>query len=298
MTNSSEAGTFATLDTNIVFTPFDRSNIIAPNNPHNQGHKFPHAVLEIRWEFIRKPDVVRVFNATHLAERVSGFTLENAAIHNQTPELGAPSWATLMAKEIRKAPVQTRPSRCNESSSGRTSGPSSTCEIAFPAFPAHSTASLDTSRVPSTRNASISSGKPSPKTKRTRRAAECPNQLKLRYYSEYDDPDSEHYQQEVYTIYVDPNEEAPGMVTMRKIGSAFTALLAWLRTSQNKDLNEHTPLLNGQGDRFQDEEDEPSNSDNSSVIYQKLKISKAIVECADLDASMPWREHLSNYMVA
>ena len=251
LTNSLEVGTFATLDANIAFSPFNKDCVTAPDNMPAPKQDFPHAVLSIRWEFGRKPEVVRAFDTTHLAESVPAFTLESAAIHSQSPQLGKPSWTAILETDIRKVPVRHLTTKRKLIPDGIMSGPSSTDGLPDSVFStpaALSTAESETSPVASTRDMPLSQsdGKPiSKKKKKARFMANSPNRQK--YYSEYDDPESELGQQEAYTIYVDPNEEAPGMATMRMVGSVLAAPFSWAQ-SKNKqpvDSDERRPLLNG-----------------------------------------------------
>jgi hypothetical protein len=77
----------------------------------SEGKAFPYAVLQVRWEFSRVPEIVRVLDNSHLAERVRGFTLETEAIYNICSPQGMPKplWQPLLGRDIRKLP--TRKSR-------------------------------------------------------------------------------------------------------------------------------------------------------------------------------------------
>lgn len=274
LNNSSEVGTFAALDTNITISPYDKEEITAPSSAASKKRDFPHAVLEIRWEFGRKPEVVRAFDTTHLAERVPDFTLEGAAICMQNPDLPSPSWAAWLEKDIRKVPVQARASRRPEVSIGSASGPSSTegpPDSVFSAAPGRSTEASDTSPVASTRYLPLQDKLSNPKSKKrqARIAAQSPGRSTARYYSEYDDPDSEFYQPEAYTIFVDPNEEAPGMATVRKIGSAISGAFAWVRPGR-KTAGERTPLLEDH-ERSTDEDGQSSESDSDERTFPQYK---------------------------
>lgn len=269
LTNSSEVGTFATLDTDITFAAFDEDSTKSLERDQSRKHDFPYAVLTIRWEFGPKPEVVRAFDTTHLAEKVSDFTLESAAIHSQFSQLARPSWTMLLEKDIRKVPVHPRGLRRKEISDTLTSGPSSTdgpMDSVFSTPLMHSTAGSETSPVASTRDMPLSQseGKSVPKgnKKKARIVAESPN--RHRYYNEYDDPDSEFQQQEAYTIYVDPNEEAPGMATIRRIGSALVTPFTWVqsRNKQAIDSQERTPLL----DSRTDARDDPSSESDTDQV--------------------------------
>lgn len=271
ITNSSEVGLWATMDSDIIFCPFSTDDLQDFGDDKEAQHEtFPHTVLQIRWEFGRKPEVVRAFDTTHLAEKVQDFSLESAAIHHQHKNLTKPAWTDLVSKDIRKVPVQPRSSRSrNEVPVGTASAPSSTDGPADSVFSVPiETPSVGSQSSPmaSTRDLleSPTAKQEQKRVKKARIAAEDPRREAPRYYSEYDDPNSELYQQEAYTIYVDPNEEAPGMATVRKIGSAFSSLTTWFKlekssSKKSKPMSERTSLLH------EDEENQSSDSESDQA---------------------------------
>lgn len=283
VTNSSEVGLWATLDSDIAFSSFSTDDIQDHRNNEEIRESFPHAVLQIRWEFGRKPEVVRAFDTTHLAEKVQDFSLESAAIHNQQKNLAKPSWAQLVSKDIRKVPVPSRVSRSrNEIAIGSASAPSSNDGPADSVFSAPfvaSSAGSETSPMASTRDLSDTTTiKPGQKrTKKARIAAESPHRETPRYYSEYDDPDSEFNQQDTYAIYCDPDEEPLGMATMRKIGSAFSNMASWFMpekhtSRKSKKPSERTGLLSSNSpteDENQSSESESDQVDPAAVPQYK-----------------------------
>lgn len=271
ITNSSEVGLWATLDSEITFSPFSMDDLQnMEKDKEIQHERFPHIVLTIRWEFGRKPEVVRAFDTTHLAEKIPEFSLESAAIHDQHKHLNRPSWADLIPKDIRKVPVQSRVSRSrNEVQVGTASGPSSTdgpTDSVFSAPLATPSIGSQSSPMASTRDLSDTPTikQEQKRVKKARIVAEEPPHQAPRYYSEYDDPNSEFHQEEAYTIYVDPDEEAPGMATIRKIGSAFSSMAVWFTSEKSpskklKSVSERTSLLH------EDEENQSSDSESDQA---------------------------------
>lgn len=271
ITNSLEVGLWATMDSDIVFSLFSSVDLESSGNDSNSNEPFPHTVLQIRWEFGRKPEVVRAFDTTHLAEKAPDFSMESAAVHNQHKNLAKPSWVNMMSKDIRKVPVQSRTSRPRaEVPVGTASGPSSTdgpTDSVFSAPLATSSAGSQSSLMASTRDLSDTPTvrQEHRRSKKARIAAEMPRRDAPRYYSEYDDPESELHQQEAYTIYCDPNEEAPGMATIRKIGSAFGNVASCFvsekpSSKKSKSVSERTSLLRGYDQT--DEENQSSESES------------------------------------
>jgi hypothetical protein len=108
ITNSADVANWATLDTSIVVASPDLSRLGDPEQHSRTSNAFPYSVLHIRWEFASSPDVVRVFDESHLVERVQDFTLEDMAIHTVQKELPKPTWHSLLGKDIRKVPVLAR----------------------------------------------------------------------------------------------------------------------------------------------------------------------------------------------
>lgn len=270
LNNSSAVGTFATLDSNLSFSSFDKSAILDSSRLNKQG--FPHAVLQIRWEFGKRPEVARAFDTTHLAEKVDDFSLETAAVHKEHPELVKLNWVLLLEKDIRKVPMQVRRTRrTTEPQSGTNSAPSSTGDSVFSAT-LEPSAGSETSPVASTID--VNSGLQAAQTeqkrkKKARIAAQSPTRPGAKYYSEYDDPDSELYQQEAYTIYVDPNAEDPMVAAFRKIGTFFASPFQKAASDNEHDQNERTPLLTERSSH--DEEAASSESESDNTMASKPK---------------------------
>lgn len=104
--------------------PVDTTPVGDQHTYHSQmGNVFPYAVLHSRWEFVRTPAVVRAFDASHLVERVSSFTLEGMAIHTVHNNLPEPGLQALLDKEIQKVPLVPRYGRPGTTSWGKTIDP-------------------------------------------------------------------------------------------------------------------------------------------------------------------------------
>ena len=133
------------------------------------------------------------------------------------------------------------------------------------------------------------------KIKRARIAAESPDRQRSRYYSEYDDPDSELYQQETYTIYVDPNAELPGMATLRKIVAAFSSLWPLAKAKDDHLASERTSLLNDRSS--QDDEGPSSESDSEITVTNKPKYKGLQGRVRPADAIVCSALHVSHDVV-
>lgn len=255
-TNSSEVGVWAILDTEIELSAMDIRQMGIHEDERETGEAFIHAVLQIRWEFGPRPEVCRAFDTSHLAEKVHDFSLEGAAIHSQFPKLTHPTWTELLKQDIRKVPLARLrgKKRSMELSASYHSGPSSTAsngpaDSIFSTLGKNSNTGSEISLVTSPHDASSSVVTKSDSPERTRRkkkvariVAEDPKRQAPRYYSEYDDPNSELYQEEVYTIYVDPDRGFPGSDVFKKVAGWFNRP-GKVSTSGEDSNSEYDPLL-------------------------------------------------------
>lgn len=285
LNNANEVGTWALLDTDVTLSQLD-GKTIGMNGDVDGTVDFPHAVLELRWEFSRMPEVVRALDSTHLVERVRGFSLEAQAICAicKGPNVPVPMWQPLLERDIRKVPplqakaslrrVLTAPTIPTDSPSGPSSseGPASILS----SHPAQSSAtSIDESALytqltgqPSDRP-KPSTAKPPPKKKQSRRTPP-PNIQRDRYWNEFDDGDEREDQ--VYTIYVNPDESAalPGAETVSKafsamyqsLGRAKRRVVSWLPLA-NRDHDEESARRPLRGYGTFEASEESSDSDTS-----------------------------------
>ena len=311
-TNSTEVGTWALLDQEITMTTVSlenrrrNSNDAAADNftEGPSGKAFPHAVLSIRWEFSRTPEVVRAFDSTHLAERVRGFSLETEAISSICRDINMPKpfWEPILEKDIQKVPpTQVRaPARKNRSGQttpeGSTplpiSGPSSTegpsegpSTSIFSTTQGQSSATSVLDSVPTSPLAG-----PQERTKLDFKLAGPPKKGKSanaatsiyqppvqRYWNEFDDGSDADGEDE-YAIYVTPDEPMsfPGAETVSKAFSTMYQSLrngkrrvtSWLPfISTNTDSDEREPLLGGRSRTRSG--DDSSESDSSQTAAKR-----------------------------
>ncbi|KIW13404.1 hypothetical protein PV08_08592 [Exophiala spinifera] len=291
LTNTTEMGIWATLDSNVTVTSVDMDHIGEPLPQTQTGDVFPYSILHIRWEAARIPPAARAFDESHLVERVEGFTLEDLAIHAVQKDLAEPSWHPLLQKDIRKVPTSPRMSRLGSASrsrlnvadmAGTSSGPSSTDG------PQGSIFSAGTVEAVSVTSESAEQGNTGPS--RVSAVANKPRRKKIarikvperapspvRYWNEFDDGDSDVNQGGGYVIYVDPDEPAfPGAEKMAQAFGALydslsrgtTKLVSWLPLHSEKGQDgfagERSPLLSGENDDF-----DTSGSDTEGSIVQR-----------------------------
>ncbi|RMZ84287.1 hypothetical protein DV738_g730, partial [Chaetothyriales sp. CBS 135597] len=255
-TNSSAVGTWATLDSSISFTPAENSHLGLSEPPAEQAEVFPHAILHIRWEFSRIAEVARLFDTSHLAQRVEDCSLNKAAIYTLCKELEQPKWRQLLDTDIRKVPetlVRNRltvrqPSTISSTSSGPLSSDGAVEGVFTPNAAGLSSATsagpssfTDTSGAEAQQRALVSFKKGKKKKRArvvippSRAQDEASNQP--RYWNEFDDGDSDVQQEETYAIYIDPNQETfPGADKFARafssmydsIGRGKKAVISWL----------------------------------------------------------------------
>lgn len=296
MTNTADVGSWAILDTSVTVGSVDMTQLGEPQ-PHSQsGDAFPYALLHVRWEFARRPAVVRAFDESHLVERVYDFTLEDMAIHTAQKDLPQPSWQPLLEKDIRKVPIVPRLNRLGTTSrsrlnpneiSGTSSGPSSsdgpTASVFSAAVQGYSSVTSDEIRIQS-RTASPGESKSiSTKNRRKKRARiKFPERdpIPARYWNEFDDGDSDVNPEEGYVIYIDPNEPVfPGAETVSKVFGAMydslskgtSKIMSWLPLNSTatgaQPPSERTPLL--PGEQAGEGDPESSGSDTDELVIRR-----------------------------
>jgi hypothetical protein len=276
LNNTKDIGTWATLDTSVHVTSVSDSDLGVIHDSLDAQQCFPHAVLHVRWEFSRSPEVVRLLESSHVAERVHDFSLEEAAVHFTHPELEQPKWQNLLTTDIRRLPsfMPRRSGRRQNSSQDKgelvvanSSGPSSTGDSVFSATQGQSSATeVEGSPTSDSRDSpELSKTKPEPgpsrkpttgKKPRVRVVAPPAEITPIRYWNEFDDGDSDVHVEERYAIYVDPDESSfPGAETFSKVfGSMYDSfrrgrdrVVSWLpMANAEQDSNgERSPLLFG-----------------------------------------------------
>ncbi len=311
--NSKELGTWAVLDQDITMSPVDTAalggspkrnsdNDFAIESP--EGHAFPYAVLQFRWEFSRRPEVVRAFETSHLAERVRGFTAEAEAIYTIcSPEgMREPLWRPLLHQDIRKVPPPQpkRSFRRNRHGSGTietsipiTSGPSSTDGPSDSIFSHNQGQSSATSILDSgadttattspriTSKVAFEDREPLKKKRHPKRPLNMQPESAQRYWNEYEDGE-EFAEDSGYAIYVTADEPLnfPGTETVSKACSAMyqslrsgkRRMISWLPlVSHEREDGERRPLLGSQRPSVTDLED---SSDSDSAATSTIRPAK------------------------
>ena len=308
--NTNEVGTWAVWDQDIMMSMVNVSSLGmdnegGANGEHSTGsspgQSFPHAVLQIRWEFSRIPEVVRALDTSHVAERVRAFSMDTEAIYKicKPEDMPQPLWQPLLERDIRKVPPgPTRSSSYKARSGGTTSeasgplssGPSSTdgpTGSASSALKALSSASSVQESSSATRiltSAEDSKRRIKRPTKNKKIARNLNNdelepgrQGVSRYWNEFDDED-EMSEDHGYTIYVNPDEpfKVPGAETLSKafsavsqgFGSVKQRIISWLPfRSERSEAGAREPLLGVQ--RSNQDLEDSSDSDGNVVIARR-----------------------------
>ena len=275
--NSNEVGTWATLDSSITIATCDEQQLGDVNADAESGEAFPHAIFFVRWEFSRVPELVRILDASHLAERLDDFSTEEAAVYTICKDLKQPEWVEHLSHDIRRVPpvMPRKPSTTNPRirtsplpSMPESTGPSSTdgpTDSVFSAGLGNSSAtSVAESPGVSQRESSptgalkaISPLREKAKKKRKRArivAPPSPEPRPQRYWNEFDDGESDTNVDEGYAIYVNPDESSfPGAETVsRAFGAMCSSLskgkgriVSWLPLTKADAAppNERTPLI-------------------------------------------------------
>jgi len=253
LNNSSKSHTLATLDSSISIHGLFGATI------NSEVPQFPFAVLQVRKEGPATSDLLSTLNASHLVERVRGFSLQYHALWQtcQPKNISAPFWIPMLSQDIRKLPPPAL-KRNGTAMDGSLGSPSAT----------QGTASTNSVRGMTDSTTAVETGRgsaSSPPTeleapqlrsfrkKRRRNYAEREmqqqQQQQQRYWSEYDHPEDGEDGADAFVIYIDPNEKSTFDRLFDRIGGLFG------RQSSSEDdslPSPSTPLLD---DDTSDEED-------------------------------------------
>lgn len=318
--NASEIGSWATLDSSILIAPAAPEHLGELGAEPATAEAFPHSVLHIRWEFSRIPEVVRVFQTSHLAEAVSDFTLGKAAVYTVFKDLEQPSWRKLLETDIRKVPSSMRRKRPTRSRGTGlpavpvSSGPSSTdgpSDSVFSIAAGQSSATSEESSptmlqhekvLPKPEEVSpLTPQNVAPVKKKRARIVSPPRQdvTSQRYWNEFDDGDSDVNAEDTYAIYVDPNQSSfPGAETVSKVfGTMYDSLskgskriASWLPIASKREQSssgERTPLLfDEQGNTDGDPESSGSDIDEFFVQPRRHKRKRSLYQSP---SQAPWK---------
>lgn len=289
--NNKTKGIWAMLDKSILMKKWsvEDLNDFSRSIPAN----FPHAVLEIRWEGIDQPDLVKQLEETHLTERVHGFSLTSHAITTICRPQGIlpPSWLPTLDRDIRKVPARPSLSRRQSAAIQRSPRSTSNERASTPATSAvDGQSSSDFSAVlplesPATSVPEQLKAPPlgiSRKKRHTQKGHPLGRQISAstatpeRYWNEFDDGE-EALANEAYTIFVDPNAQSsfPGVASITNLFTAVSIaaktssenVKAWLLRSSRIKSDERQPLVGDYFDQRPSAEDTDFDSDNSSAEY-------------------------------
>jgi len=321
--NSKDGGVWAMLDQDITMSPPDITRIGVRRKASTgsdysiespEGRAFPYAVLQVRWEVLRVPKIVRAFDNTHLAQRVHGFTLETEAIYSICSPGGMPKplWQPLLGQDIRKVPsVKSRRStrRTKSGSSSleeplppisATSSDGGPSDSVFSTTQAQSSAtsvmdsranvtvpdSPDSLDSPDSTRLGFGEQKPLRQKKNVRLLSPAKPPVVSRYWNEFDDG-SDFGEDSSYAIYVNPDEPSnfPGTEIISK---AFSVLyegasnskryvLSWLPSPvRQSKQREREPLLANQR-AAQDLEDSSDPDADTTATAKGLLRDGAII---------------------
>ena len=260
--NDDVQGLWATLDRDVFFaTPSDTK--LASSSPKAKSEAmFPHAILEVRWEGQDTPELVSLLDASHLAERVPGFSIETHAIAILCKPAGMPSpfWMDALEKDIRKVPTKVSkspvrgkavaaPGTQEKSASNTSASNASTDQPSSGVFSVAHVSSPQTSipeELPVAIRKPVQSSKKPPKQRH-----HAPKDDRPRYWNEFDDGESYDGAHDPYTILIDPNE--PSLLSSlctaaaSQLSKPLGLIKSWLGSAPKKrdetDTGAQHPLL-------------------------------------------------------
>jgi hypothetical protein len=246
--NSTNSTTLASLDTNISFA--------AAGASENRTN-FPFAVLWVRQEGTGDSSLLNTLNASHLVERVRGFSMEYHTIwHLFKPStVAAPFWITMLSRDIRKLPPAL-PKRTSSNSATESNSPVNGAAVASTGSSVMGTTDGTTTAVGTSRNTSMGNGDsevPAPplrafRNKRRREYPEATSQPQAKYWSEYDHPEDGSDAGDAYVIYIDPNERSSISIFFEKLSKVFS------RKPKDEDENLLSPTTTHDDESSSDED--------------------------------------------
>jgi VTC domain len=299
LNNTNEVGTWAVLDSDIIMSSIDQLKI--GSSASREGvdvQRFPHTVLEVRWEFSRTPEIVRALDSTHLVERIRGFSLEAQAIGTvcKPSNMPPPMWQPWLERDIRKVPpVQARINRRKSIPTASSSEPSHTEDpstFSAGAVKSSGTSAQDSSRSTAPTSPIFAKQEATdiprlPNRRPPKRKSHPERQVIQRYWNEFDDGD-ETPEDQRYTIYVNPDEH-PAIPGAETVGKAFSSLyqslgrakgriVSWLpmhspnhESDQGVEEGVRRPLL---GVRIRHDASDNDDSSDTDTQLRRAKISK------------------------
>ena len=289
--NNTDVGQWATMDRDIIAgTP----SMIDSKSSGSDALEFPHAVLEIRWEFSPMPEIVRSLDHGHLVERIRGFSLEEYAIFAvcQPENATVPIWQAMLQKDIRKLSLSSttgrgkkaatpRPSTTASSTEGQHSDSVFTPDLRGGSDSTPYTPATSMNDLAETTEAIVVKPRKFPVKSRKHKQPVQPHPEAQRYWNEFDD--GSEAEEETYAIYVNPDEDVrfPGAETISKalsamqesVGRGRARLLVWLRLSDvkpRKKPSERDPLLPRSTDRDLDDDNDDSSSSSDEAVPSEL----------------------------
>lgn len=199
--NSNTQGIWATLDNDIL---------MAKPGESLSSKAFPHAILDIRWEGMPTPDIVRNLDRKVIAERISNFNLTIHAMATIYPTKSEPEWFKLLQTELRRtsivieSPTDSNPNSKHSSATTVSDRPLSPFSVAY-----------DQSSATSTHEVSelMESVRKNKRNKLKRKLhlstprEEEDVEAQPRYWNEFDDGDEGIQRPEPYSIEIYPDDE-------------------------------------------------------------------------------------------
>jgi SPX domain protein involved in polyphosphate accumulation len=220
-----------------------------------ESSTFPFAVLQVRKEGQSTGDLLSILNASHLVERVRGFSLQYHALWqiHKPGNLSQPFWIPMLSQDIRKLPPPAIKRNGRKVDGAPGSGSNGTASTNSVRGITDSTTAVETSRPSSSLFPEQLEAPPlrSFRKKRRRAYARQQEEPQPRYWSEYDHPEDDDEEGDAYVLYIDPNEKSSFDRLFDKVGTWF----ARSREPEEDALLQSSPTLDD--DDTSDEEDGP-----------------------------------------
>ncbi|KAI9709168.1 MAG: hypothetical protein M1812_007753 [Candelaria pacifica] len=298
LTNSFTNGKWGALDRDICMEDPTLEPLRNKQNVQSEKNsiRFPHAVLEIRWEGESNASLAKVLDRSHLTERVKGFAIETHAIAVlcKPKHMQPPPWLSSLDRDIRKLPASAKPKmrrhpgtrHSPESANTETESISASSTTESPASSNATTPVVDSSvtSVPDMlQSPPISAFRK--KRKLQKEVEERPRQYQQRYWNEFDDG-SDASDDDGYILYVDPDSKStfPGAAAISRFASLVVRrtkgssdkVKAWLHTQPKDD--ERRSLMPPPTDGVRDSE--------ASSLHQAAQSRRDYATFTDVESSI------------
>ena len=97
---------WAILDTDVAFGRDMFGDSLRLDGVFKGHRRFPHAILQVRWEGQEVPKFIKELDEGHIAKRIPAFTVDAHALAMLYTDMPEPPWFATLAEDIRSVPSE------------------------------------------------------------------------------------------------------------------------------------------------------------------------------------------------